>query len=358
LTAGELQKLLEAARREGFCAYALTALLGLCGLKVAEALSLTWGDIDFAGGALTVRAGGSVRKVPAPKELLSYLAGYKGEPEKRVIPRSYLWAWETVGKLSEKALGKRVTPSALQLCARPSAEGEEKENWTEILKPDKPNIECEEVEVEVYVPTNVRLLPLDKVTEEAASETSLGSERELSPEEKRRIETEAMRVAMEHERKEGRIPEDVSGREHYDILSRDPRTEEVRYIEVKGHAGPSLLAELSEAEYRFALEKAQKKDERESYWLYIVYNIASGKPRLKRIQNPLSKMKVETVKVTKYILKPTIDLLLEEEQEEESGAPAPVAAATSQPAAKACPKCGRQMPADAVFCPFCGAKLA
>jgi len=41
LTAGELKKLLKAARREGFCAYALTALLGLCGLKVAEALSLT-----------------------------------------------------------------------------------------------------------------------------------------------------------------------------------------------------------------------------------------------------------------------------------------------------------------------------
>lgn len=38
---GELKKLLKAARREGFCAYALTALLGLCGLKVAEALSLT-----------------------------------------------------------------------------------------------------------------------------------------------------------------------------------------------------------------------------------------------------------------------------------------------------------------------------
>jgi hypothetical protein len=310
-------------RREGFYAYVLTALLGFCGLKVAEALSLTWGDIDFAGGALTVRAGGRVRKVPAPKELLSYLAGYKGEPEKRVIPRSYLWAWGTVGRLSEKALGKRVTPSALQLSARPPAEGGEKENWTEILKPDKPNVECEEVEAEVYVPTNVRLLPLDKVAEEAASETSLGSERELSPEEKRRIEAEAMRVAMERERKEGRIPEDVSGREHYDILSRDPRTGEVRYIEVKGHAGPSLLAELSEAEYRFALEKAQKKDERESYWLYIVYNIASGKPRLKRIQNPLSKMKVETVKVTKYILKPTIDLLLEEEREGELGSAEP-----------------------------------
>jgi hypothetical protein len=117
LTAEELRKLLEAARGEGFHAYALVALLGLCGLKAAEALSLRWGDIDFAGGALTLRAGGGVRRAAAPRELLSYLARYKGRPEERVIPRSRLWAWKTVGRLSERALGKRVTPSALQLSA-------------------------------------------------------------------------------------------------------------------------------------------------------------------------------------------------------------------------------------------------
>jgi hypothetical protein len=130
------------------------------------------------------------------------------------------------------------------------------------------------------------------------SEASFTSERELSAEEKGRIEAEAMRVAMEYERSQGREPVDVSGREHFDILSRDPRTGEVRYIEVKGHAGPSLLAELSEAEYRVAREK------RDRYWLYIVCNIASGKPQLVAVQDPLSRMKVEVLGAPKYLLKP------------------------------------------------------
>jgi superfamily II DNA or RNA helicase len=130
------------------------------------------------------------------------------------------------------------------------------------------------------------------------SEASFTSERELSAEEKGRIEAEAMRVAMEYERSQGREPVDVSGREHFDILSRDPRTGEVRYIEVKGHAGPSLLAELSEAEYRVARER------RDRYWLYIVCNIASGKPQLVAVQDPLSRMKVEVLGAPKYLLKP------------------------------------------------------
>ena len=130
------------------------------------------------------------------------------------------------------------------------------------------------------------------------SEASFSSERELSIEEKKRIEAEAMRIALEHEKAQGREPVDVSGREHFDIFSRDLRTGEVRYIEVKGHAGPSLLAELSEAEYRVAQEK------RDRYWLYIVCNIAGGKPQLVAVQDPLSRMKVEVVGTLKYVLKP------------------------------------------------------
>ena len=38
-------------------------------------------------------------------------------------------------------------------------------------------------------------------------------------------------------------------------------------------------------------------------------------------------------------------------------APAPAPAAAPQPAAKTCPQCGRQAPADAVFCPYCGYRL-
>jgi len=130
------------------------------------------------------------------------------------------------------------------------------------------------------------------------SETSFSSERELSMEEKKRIEAEAMRIALDYEKAQGREPVDVSGKEHFDILSRDPKTGEVRYIEVKGHAGPSLLAELSESEYQVAQEK------RDRYWLYIVCDIAKGKPQLVAVQDPLSRMKVEVVGAVKYILKP------------------------------------------------------
>uniref|UniRef100_A0A7J3X631 DUF3883 domain-containing protein n=1 Tax=Thermofilum pendens TaxID=2269 RepID=A0A7J3X631_THEPE len=132
------------------------------------------------------------------------------------------------------------------------------------------------------------------------SEVSRGLEGELSVEEKRRIEAEAMRMALEYERSQGREPVDVSSGEHFDILSRDPRTGEVRYIEVKGLAGPSLLAELSEAEYRVALEK------RDRYWLYIVCNIAKGEPQLVAVQDPLSKMSVSPVGAVKYLLKPKV----------------------------------------------------
>jgi hypothetical protein len=67
-------------------------------------------------------------------------------------------------------------------------------------------------------------------------------------------EEAAMRAAMEYERRRGRIPEDVSMREHYDILSRDPRTEEARYIEVKGRSGFDLEVELTEEEFKLARE--------------------------------------------------------------------------------------------------------
>ena len=132
------------------------------------------------------------------------------------------------------------------------------------------------------------------------SEVSRGLEGELSMEEKRRIEAEAMRIALEYERLQGRDPVDVSSKEHFDILSRDPSTEELRYIEVKGHAGPSLLAELSEAEYRVALEK------RDRYWLYIVCDIARGEPQLVAVQDPLSKMSVNPVGAVKYLLVPRV----------------------------------------------------
>jgi len=123
-------------------------------------------------------------------------------------------------------------------------------------------------------------------------------EQELDPLLKKRIELKAMEHAITYEKEHNREPQDVSQYEHFDILSRNPETGELRYIEVKGHLGSSLIAELSEYEFKLAKEKG------EQYWLYIITNIGSGKPKLKAIKNPLEKMKVEVLETKKYKLTP------------------------------------------------------
>lgn len=109
------------------------------------------------------------------------------------------------------------------------------------------------------------------------------------------VERRAMELAMEYERRAGRLPEDVSRYEHYDIKSVDPRTGEVRYIEVKGRAGASLEIELTEAEF----ELARRLGER--YWLYIVYNIGE-EPRVLAIRNPAESVKWLEVGSKRYKL--------------------------------------------------------
>ncbi|MEZ0345347.1 MAG: DUF3883 domain-containing protein [Infirmifilum sp.] len=139
-----------------------------------------------------------------------------------------------------------------------------------------------------------RLLAVIRFT----GEGGLRAEAEVSLEEKRRLEEEAMRFALEYERRHGREPVDVSQSEHYDIYSVDRRTGEERFIEVKGHRGPSLLAELTEDEYRVAQQL------RDRYWLYVVVNVGTGSPQLVAIQDPLSKMRVEVRGTVRFLLKP------------------------------------------------------
>ncbi|MEM2385089.1 MAG: DUF3883 domain-containing protein, partial [Candidatus Bathyarchaeia archaeon] len=97
------------------------------------------------------------------------------------------------------------------------------------------------------------------------------------PEEvKREVEEEAVKFALKVEADEGRIAVIVPESEHYDIRSIDPKTGEVRKIEVKGHAGPEIYAELTDDEAELA------RREGDNYWLYIVYNVKSGSPKLLR----------------------------------------------------------------------------
>ena len=112
------------------------------------------------------------------------------------------------------------------------------------------------------------------------------------------IEEMAMKIAIEYEKKHGRDPKDVSKYEHYDIYSIGPNGE-VRYIEVKGHADPVPIAELTEDEFKFALEHHDR------YWLYLVFDI-NRKPILLTIKDPLSSMDISTIEKVerRYILKP------------------------------------------------------
>ncbi|MEM0023430.1 MAG: helicase-related protein [Thermofilaceae archaeon] len=128
-----------------------------------------------------------------------------------------------------------------------------------------------------------------------------GEKIELPEEVKREIEKKAVELVLNSEREEGRIAEIVPESEHYDVKSIDPRSGEIRKIEVKGHAGPEIYGELTSSEAELA------RRERDSYWLYIVYDIMSGSPKLLRFRNPLETMnwreieKVET-KIEKRVI--------------------------------------------------------
>lgn len=128
------------------------------------------------------------------------------------------------------------------------------------------------------------------------SEASTGGA--IPPIRVKEVEEAAMKFAMEYEIKSGRIPEDVSMKEHFDILSRNPRTGEVRFIEVKGKSGLDLEIELSETEFMVAKERGGR------YWLYIIYGIGMGKPRLLAVRDPVNNMKWREVSVRRYRFRP------------------------------------------------------
>jgi len=114
--------------------------------------------------------------------------------------------------------------------------------------------------------------------------------------EDKEVEEIGMRLAMEFEKKEGRVPEDVSSQNlGYDIRS-EGRDTVVRYIEVKARAGTGAIA-LTPNEWLMA---NRLQDE---YWLYVVEN-AVREPDLYLIQNPGTKLKPnERVEIVRYIVR-------------------------------------------------------
>ena len=102
-----------------------------------------------------------------------------------------------------------------------------------------------------------------------------------------------MRIAQAHEEASGATVHDVSRPElarraglgdwpGFDLLSVPP-TGDHRAIEVKGRARTGDI-ELSENEWAMACNL------RDCYWLYVVYDCATPRPRLVRIRDPFAKL--------------------------------------------------------------------
>ena len=116
------------------------------------------------------------------------------------------------------------------------------------------------------------------------------------------VEAIAMAVAMEHEKTEGRTPEDVSALDlGYDIRSIHPGSGELRLIEVKGLSAEEGAILLTPNEHRVA------QDRRDCYWLYVATRCKSGSPELRTQKDPAAN-EWEAVKKIQHYTASTMDL--------------------------------------------------
>ena len=149
-------------------------------------------------------------------------------------------------------------------------------------------------------PAEPRLIGVARVVPADAADAALAE----APD----IEAIGMRVALEYERAQGRIPEDVSAENlGYDIRSLTPgpspaaagegsQGEVVRYIEVKARAHTGAIA-LTPNEWLMAQRLAGE------YWLYVVEHAATA-PELHTIQDPAAKLRPdEVVEVVRYVIR-------------------------------------------------------
>lgn len=110
------------------------------------------------------------------------------------------------------------------------------------------------------------------------------------------VELIGMKKAMEYERKQNRIPEDVSSENlGFDIRSQDPQTKTIRYIEVKARSKTAVVA-LTQNEWFKA------KRFKDDYYLYAVMP-TSNNPKLYIIQNPTENLKAEEkIEVVRFLI--------------------------------------------------------
>jgi len=113
------------------------------------------------------------------------------------------------------------------------------------------------------------------------------------------LETEAiaMRMVMDHERKQGRQVYDVHEKNlGYDITSLDLSSGELRLIEVKGLGSETGTILLTPNERRVA------EDRRDCYWLYIVTNCDAQPTLHEPVKDPARLKWHEVTKVAHYYL--------------------------------------------------------
>ncbi|MBN1472870.1 MAG: DUF3883 domain-containing protein, partial [Syntrophaceae bacterium] len=110
------------------------------------------------------------------------------------------------------------------------------------------------------------------------------------------VERIGMQKAMEYEEQQQRLPEDVADQNlGFDIRSRDPQTNDIRYIEVKARSTAAAVA-LTQNEWFKA------KRFKDAYYLYAVMN-ATTAPQLYIIRNPAENLNAEEkVEVVRYFI--------------------------------------------------------
>jgi hypothetical protein len=136
------------------------------------------------------------------------------------------------------------------------------------------------------LPQEPRILGVARVVPQPATEGLAREDEE--------VEAVGMRHAMEHERRQGRLPEDVSAQNlGYDIRSTGAGI--VRYIEVKARASTGAVA-LTPNEWLMAHRLGSE------YWLYVVENAASA-PTLYLVRDPAAKLRPnEVVEVVRFVV--------------------------------------------------------
>ena len=121
------------------------------------------------------------------------------------------------------------------------------------------------------------------------------------------VEAIAVRLARAYEEESGARVDDVSRPElarrvglsdwpGFDLLSRHPDTGR-RAIEVKGRAHSGGI-ELKENEWANACNL------RDGYWLYVVFDCATPRPRLVRVRDPFGKLLAKSRNSTAYTISP------------------------------------------------------